>query len=97
MRATKQKVAVIVARQARVSFDSALLILDQVLNVMVNTMAQGEEIEFRNFGVFKIVVTKPRIGRNPNKPEDMVLVPARRKVKFIPGKWLKEEVRKLKI
>lgn len=86
-----------VARQARVSFDSALLILDQVLNVMVNTMAQGEEIEFRNFGVFKIVVTKPRIGRNPNKPEDVVLVPARRKVKFIPGKWLKEEVRKLKI
>ena len=49
-------------------------------------------MEFRDFGVFEIVTRKSRIGRNPNKPEDVVVIPARKVVKFKPGKRLRKIV-----
>jgi nucleoid DNA-binding protein len=35
------------------------------------------------------------VGRNPNKPEDSFVIPARATVKFKPGKIMKERVLKL--
>ena len=37
---------------------------------------------------------KPRIGRNPNKPEDEVTIPERYVVKFKMGKILKAQLKK---
>ena len=44
--------------------------------------------------MFEIKVRKPRIGRNPNKPENTVVIPERRVVKFKPGKEMKAKVLK---
>ncbi len=38
---------------------------------------------------------KPRIGRNPNKPEAEVVIPQRAVVKFKSGKILKQQLKKL--
>ena len=54
----------------------------------------GEDIEFRNFSVFEVITRKSRIGRNPHKPEDTVIIPARRVVKLKPGKEMKARVLK---
>ena len=35
-----------------------------------------------------------RVGRNPNKPEDVVQIPERKVVKFKPGKLMKSRVLK---
>ena len=40
-------------------------------------------------------VRKSRKGRNPNKPQDEVIIPERAVVKFRAGKELKEQVEKL--
>ena len=55
-------------------------------------LAQGRHIEFRNFGVFEIKVTKARVGRNPKAPQDEMTIPARVVVKFRAGLELSQRV-----
>jgi nucleoid DNA-binding protein len=42
--------------------------------------------------VFEVRLTKSRIGRNPNKPDKDVVIPARATVKFKPGKVMRQRV-----
>ena len=51
-----------------------------------------KSLDFRNFGVFEVRERKQRIGRNPNKPENVVTIPARKVVKFKPGKIMRERI-----
>ena len=54
-----------------------------------DSLVKGQNVELRNFGVFEVKERKPRIGRNPNKPEQVVTIPSRKIVKFKPGKIMK--------
>ena len=65
------------------------------LDVIARALAQGRNVELRNFGVFEVQVRKSRIGRNPNKPEKDVVIPRRAVIKFKSGKELKAELKKL--
>ena len=69
-------------------------VVQKTLDYITESLARGETIEFRDFGVFEIKTRKPRIGRNPNKPENTVTIPERRVVKFKPGKEMKAKVLK---
>lgn len=69
-------------------------VVQKTLDYITESLAKGETIEFRDFGVFEIKTRKPRIGRNPNKPENTVTIPERRVVKFKPGKEMKAKVLK---
>jgi nucleoid DNA-binding protein len=62
------------------------------MDYIVEALEEGENVEFRNFGVFEVRERKQRIGRNPNKPEDVVTIPARKVVKFKPGKIMREKI-----
>lgn len=53
-------------------------------------MRAGNRIEVRDFGVFEIKERKPRIGRNPKKPQDVVTIPARKVVHFKVGREFKK-------
>jgi len=64
-------------------------IVQMFLDGMSAAILEGRHIEFREFGVFEVLVRKARIGRNPNRPRDTVIIPARKIVKFRPGKSLK--------
>jgi DNA-binding protein HU-beta/integration host factor subunit alpha len=64
-------------------------IVQHVLDGMAEAMLAGRHIEFRDFGVFEVLVRKARIGRNPNRPQDTVTIPARKVIKFRPGIHLK--------
>ena len=70
-------------------------VVQMTLDLITEALAQGDNVELRNFGVFEVRLTKPRVGRNPNKPEDSFVIPARATVKFKPGKIMKERVLKL--
>jgi nucleoid DNA-binding protein len=58
-------------------------------------LAKGDKVELRKFGVFEVKIRKARVGRNPNKPEIDVPIPARSMVKFKAGKEMRAEVLKL--
>ncbi|HLS28750.1 MAG TPA: HU family DNA-binding protein [Opitutales bacterium] len=65
------------------------------LDTIAESLAAGNNVELRNFGVFEVQVRKARIGRNPNKPETDVVIPKRAVVKFKAGKILRENMAKL--
>jgi nucleoid DNA-binding protein len=71
-------------------------VVQLVLDHVQDALAEGRNVELRNFGVFEVQRRKSRIGRNPNKPEQTVTIPARLVVKFKVGKVLKAQLKKLK-
>lgn len=67
------------------------LVVDGFLNAMKQAMAQGENIEIRGFGTFKVRRRKTRMARNP-RTGDSVKVPARTVPVFKPSKHLRARV-----
>ena len=86
---TKRDLVVRIAAETGIIQHSVATELQKTLDYIVEALQKGETIEFRNFGVFEIQERKPRIGRNPNKPEQVVTIPQRKVVKFKPGKVMK--------
>jgi nucleoid DNA-binding protein len=70
-------------------------VVQKTLDQISEALAKGDKVELRNFGVFDVKIRKARVGRNPNKPETDVAIPARATVKFKAGKEMKAEVLKL--
>jgi len=67
------------------------VIINTVFDSIKNALADGDKIEIRGFGSFKIRTRKEREGRNP-KTGSAVSVPAKRVPFFKAGKELKELV-----
>jgi len=72
-------------------------IVQQTLDEIADALAEGKNVELRNFGVFEVQIRKSRIGRNPNKPEKDVIIPQRAVIKFKSGKELKARLKDLDI
>ncbi|WP_133797403.1 HU family DNA-binding protein [Prosthecobacter fusiformis] len=70
-------------------------VLDGLIELIGKKVESGHDVTFRKFGTFEVCVAKSKIGRNPNKPENEVLIPDRCVVRFKPGRELKERVAKL--
>jgi nucleoid DNA-binding protein len=49
-------------------------------------------LEFRDFGVFEVVVRKQKVGRNPKNALVPIIIPARPAVKFTPGKKMRKRI-----
>jgi len=62
-------------------------VLDRVLETLKGALMNGEKIDFRGLGSFKVRESKSRQGRNP-KTGETILIPAKRSVAFRPGKEL---------
>jgi integration host factor subunit beta len=71
--------------------------VQMTLDIVMRALAEGRNVELRNFGVLEVQRRKSRIGRNPNKPEAEVIIPERAVVKFKSGKILKQMLKKLDI
>lgn len=69
--------------------------VQMTLDIIQKALADGRNVELRNFGVLEVQRRKARVGRNPNKPETNVAIPARAVVKFKSGKILKQHLKKM--
>jgi nucleoid DNA-binding protein len=67
------------------------LAVDAFLNAVKDTLQEGEHIEIRGFGTFKLKTRKARLGRNP-KTDEKVQVPQRIVPTFKFSRAFKEEV-----
>ena len=74
------------AEEVNISFEEAEIIFLAFLEKVTESLAQGERLEFRDFGVFEVIRRKQKIGRNPKIAEVAIVIPARLAVKFTPGK-----------
>ncbi|MCK5804229.1 MAG: integration host factor subunit beta [Lentisphaeria bacterium] len=92
---TKRNLVVRIARKTRLKQRDVMEIVQETLDAITEELAAGHGVEFRNFGVFEIMVRKPRVGRNPNDPGKTVPIPERVVVKFKPGKIMRQRVLEL--
>ena len=67
------------------------LVVDGFLNAVKLALSQGENIEIRGFGTFKVRKRKSRMARNP-RTGDSVEVPTRAVPVFKPSKHLRAKV-----
>jgi integration host factor subunit beta len=65
-------------------------VIQAFLDAMTDTLSQGDRLEFRDFGVFEIVERRQKIGRNPKNAAVPIVIPARKAVKFTPGKKMRK-------
>lgn len=68
--------------------------LDAVLDVIQEALASGESVKLIGFGTFETRSRKARMGRNPQKPENLISIPASKAPVFKAGKSLKDAVNK---
>jgi integration host factor subunit beta len=66
-------------------------VIQTFLDEVINELAKGNRLEFRDFGVFAIKTRTAREGQNPMTLEK-VHVPAKRLVKFKMGRLMKQKL-----
>ena len=92
---TKRDLVVKISQDTGEVQQKVFKVVQLTLDLITEALACGENVELRNFGVLEVRLTKPRVGRNPNKPESSFVIPSRATVKFKPGKVMRERVLKL--
>ena len=89
---TKRDLVVRISNETNLVQQDVLKVIQFTLNHIKESLLKGDAVQLRNFGVFEIKIRKARVGRNPNKPETDVPIPARAVVKFKAGKEMKAEL-----
>jgi nucleoid DNA-binding protein len=89
---TKRDLVVAISNETGLIQSDVFAVIQKTLDHVTEALAQGRNIELRNFGVFEVRLTRPRVGRNPNRPEVDVTIPARATVKFKAGKIMRQRV-----
>jgi nucleoid DNA-binding protein len=67
-------------------------IVQMILDAVSGSLSNGETVELRNFGIFKVKMRKARLGRNP-KTGESVNIPEKRVVTFKAGLAMKQKVK----
>ena len=86
---TKAELVEEIAKSVELSKKDAERIVNTVFDCIIEALHNGEKIELRGFGSFRLRERKARIGRNP-KTGETVHVPTKRVPYFKAGKELKE-------
>jgi nucleoid DNA-binding protein len=73
---TKADLVKIISTDTGIIRKDVAIVVDTFLQAIKDTMGEGNHIEIRGFGTFKLKVRKPRIGRNP-KTDEKIPVPER--------------------
>lgn len=89
---TKRDLVVRISNETGIVQQDVFSVIQKTLDYITDSLAEGHNVELRNFGVFEVRLTKSRIGRNPNQPEHDVVIPARATVKFKSGKIMRQRV-----
>ena len=91
---TKADMVKIICEKIGWALKESTEIVEQVFDIMKETLEGGEKIKISGFGNFNVHTKRPRKGRNPKTGEEMV-ISGRKVVTFKPSfvlrKALKQE------
>ncbi|MFY9343737.1 MAG: HU family DNA-binding protein [Planctomycetota bacterium] len=88
---TKKELVHRIADRTGVTKVVAKEVIQSFLNAIINELAEGNRLEFREFGVFESRERAARLAQNPRTLEK-VPVPAKRIVKFKVGRLMRKKV-----
>lgn len=92
MTMTKKEIALKIAEDTGLKQVDVKKVVQKTLDSIIASLAKGETVELRNFGVFKVKTRRSRVGRNP-KTGTAVPIPERRVVSFKSGMIMKKKVK----
>ncbi|MCX7356706.1 MAG: integration host factor subunit alpha [Alphaproteobacteria bacterium] len=81
------------AKRANMQRADANRLLTRMLEMMQDSLVEGETVKLSRFGNFNVRAKRQRIGRNPKTGEEVPITP-RRVVTFRPSQMLREFVEK---
>ena len=79
------------AVKAEVSLRDANAVVQAVLDIIEESLVNGEEVKLSGFGIFEKKERAGRVGTNPSTGEK-INIPASRSISFKPSKSLKERI-----
>ena len=89
---TKRDLVLSISDKTGLTQQEVFSVIQLTLDGITEALATGRDVELRNFGVFEVRLTKPRVGSNPKAPQNEVEIPARAIVKFKSGKIMRQRV-----
>jgi nucleoid DNA-binding protein len=89
----KREITLRIAEQTGVTQLMARETVQEVINTIIQTLAESGRLELRDFGVFEVKHRAAYTARNPLTGE-AVKVPPKEIVTFKPGKSVEEKVQK---
>lgn len=89
---SKEKLIALISQEKEIHPNDVRHVIQAFLDKATDYLAEGYRLEFRDFGVFEVVERKQKIGRNPKKPEEEIIIPPRRVAKWFPGKKMREQI-----
>lgn len=89
---TKKKLINSISHEKGIHPNDVRHVIQAFLDKMTDSLSEGDRLEFRDFGVFEVVERKQKIGRNPKKAAEPIVIPARNAVKFTPGKKMRKRI-----
>ncbi|MFQ5743299.1 MAG: HU family DNA-binding protein [Acidobacteriota bacterium] len=78
-----------IAREGGISKVKAEQVVNSIIDALKASLARGERIELRGFGVFEVKPRKRGVGRNPRTGE-VVRIPPGKTTRFRPGRALSD-------
>ena len=88
---TKADIVQIVWEKIGFSRKETFDMVEEVFEIIQDTLANGQEVKITNFGNFEVRQKKTRKGRNPQTGETLE-ISARRVLSFKPSVMLKREL-----
>ena len=89
MTMTRKELAASLSKEAYFSAEKSSEFVNQVFEILIETLERGEKIKISNFGNFTVREKRARTGRNPKTGEKMQ-IPGRRVVTFKPSLILRK-------
>jgi nucleoid DNA-binding protein len=88
---TKKDIVTKIADETGLKQVDVKKVVQKTFDTIVESLARGERVELRNFGIFKVKTRKGRMGRNPRTGES-VAIPDKKVVSFKSGMKMKQDV-----
>ena len=80
----KNKIAEELSKKTGYPISYSKKIINELITLLEKNISKGS-LNLKNFGVFKLLDKKKRLGRNP-KTKDEFIISARKSLKFTPSK-----------
>ena len=68
-----------------------IIFVNDIIDIIIDGLKSKGYVKIHNFGSFKVIKKKSRIGRNPKTMED-VIISERNVVKFKPSKMILDQI-----
>ena len=92
----KTELVAAVAAQTGLTKKDTEATVNAFVDVVEAELKKGGKVQLIGFGTFEVRSRKSRQGRNPQKPDEVVKIPASKAPVFKAGKAFKEAVNKKK-